>query len=122
MFRVKIVSATSVALLAILGALVTAGPAEASWSQCPSGALCAYVYQYGGGTPGPVWDNNRDLRQYHKFRNAESLYNNGNYCHVRIYYGVGHTGPNYVLHRGYTNPTLRGTVWWHHVHSNKWAC
>jgi Peptidase inhibitor family I36 len=121
MLRVKITCAIGAMMLAALGVIATAAPANASWSQCPSGALCAYVHPNGGGAPGPVWGNNRNLHQYAKFNNAESLYNHGRQCHVRIYHGLGYTGPSYVLHRGYVNGTLAGTVWWHHVHSNKWC-
>ncbi|MER5433761.1 peptidase inhibitor family I36 protein [Streptomyces sp. NPDC002588] len=110
----------SIALVAT-GALATAGPANAALSDCPSGALCAYLGVNGSGDPGVVYADNSNLLQYNKFNNAESLYNNGNSCNVRIYSGLGYTGSSYVLARGYYNGSLANTVWWHNVASNDWC-
>ncbi|WP_338898053.1 peptidase inhibitor family I36 protein [Streptomyces sp. TG1A-60] len=107
--------------LAAVGTLATAAPANAAWSDCPSGALCAYLGTYGAGDPGTVYGDNNNLLQYNKFNNAESLYNNGNNCNVRIFSGLNKTGSSYVLNRGRTNPTLANTVWWHNVASNDWC-
>jgi hypothetical protein len=101
--------------------LVSASPASAGLSDCPAGALCAYVSPNAGGIPGKVYGDNANLQQYYKFANAESLYNHGNNCNVRIYYGLSWSGPSYVLDRGWWNPTLAGTVYWHHVYSNDWC-
>ncbi|MFD8734517.1 peptidase inhibitor family I36 protein [Streptomyces sp. NPDC059618] len=106
--------------LATTGALVTAGPANAAWS-CPSGGLCAYLGVNGAGTPGVVYGDNSNLLQYNKFDNAESLFNNGNNCNVRLYSGTGYTGSSYVLDRGYLNGSLANTVWWHNVAANNWC-
>ncbi len=107
--------------LAAAGTVATAGTSHASWSECPAGALCAYLGTNGSGAPGKVYNDNSNLLQYNKFNNAESLYNNGNSCNVRIFSGTGYTGSNYVLSRGWTNPTLSGTVYWHNVASNDWC-
>ncbi|MET7850516.1 peptidase inhibitor family I36 protein [Streptomyces avermitilis] len=109
------------AALAAVGALATAGPADAAWSDCPAGSLCAYLGTDGSGDPGTVSGDNNNLLQYNKFNNAESLYNHGNSCNVRIFSGLNKTGSSYVLDRGYTNPTLAGTVYWHNVASNDWC-
>ncbi|MGP3928302.1 peptidase inhibitor family I36 protein [Streptomyces sp. 8N616] len=110
----------STALVAA-GALATAAPAGAAWSDCPAGALCAYLGTGGAGDPGTVYGDNNNLLQYNKFNNAESLYNHGNNCNVRIFAGLNKTGANYVLDRGWANPTLANTVWWHNVASNDWC-
>jgi hypothetical protein len=106
--------------LATTGAVITAAPANAAWS-CPSGALCAYTSPNGVGAYGDVYDDNRDLLRFSKFDNAESLYNNGNNCNVRIHSGRGYTGSSYVLPRGIASTTLANTVWWHNVASNNWC-
>ncbi|MDR6975058.1 hypothetical protein J2X68_001742 [Streptomyces sp. 3330] len=107
--------------LATTGALITAAPANAALSDCPSGGLCAYLGVNGSGDPGVVYGDNTNLLQYNKFNNAESLYNNGNSCNVRIYSGTGYTGSSYVLSRGYYNGSLANTVYWHNVASNNWC-
>jgi hypothetical protein len=107
--------------LAATGAVVTAAPASASYSDCPSGGLCGYLGVNGSGTPGVVYGDNSNLLQYNKFNNAESLFNNGNSCNVRIYSGTGYTGYSYVLSRGYFNGSLANTVYWHNVAANNWC-
>ncbi|MGW2642025.1 peptidase inhibitor family I36 protein [Streptomyces sp. NPDC001348] len=107
--------------LATTGALITAAPANAAWSDCPAGALCAYLGVNGAGDPGVVYNDNANLLQYNKFNNAESLYNHGNNCNVRLYSGLNYTGASYVLARGYYNGSLANTVWWHNVASNDWC-
>lgn len=107
--------------LAAAGALATAGPANAAYSDCPSGALCAYLGINGSGDPGTVYGDNNNLLQYNKFNNAESLANNGNNCNVRIYSGLNKTGSSFVLNIGYAAPDLSGTVYWKNVASNDWC-
>lgn len=106
--------------LAAAGALVTAAPANAAYSDCPSGALCAYVGTGGYGDPGTVWGNNTNLLQYYKFNNAESLYNNGNYCDVRVYSGLNYTGSVALARRGYSYSPLY-SPWKDNVASNYWC-
>ncbi|MFJ9760908.1 peptidase inhibitor family I36 protein [Streptomyces sp. NPDC101149] len=108
------------AALVATGALVTAGPATAAYSDCPSGALCAYLGTGGYGDPGTVWGNNTNLLQYNKFNNAESLYNNGNNCDVTVYSGLNYTGSAAVALRGWTYSPLY-SPWKDNVASNRWC-
>ncbi|MBE8474358.1 peptidase inhibitor family I36 protein [Streptomyces justiciae] len=101
MIRTRIAAAIGAAALAGLGVAATATPASAAYSDCSSGALCAYLSDNGVGDPGEVFGDNSNLLQYNKFNNAESVYNNGNSCDVRIYDQTGYTGDSFVLHRGY---------------------
>lgn len=100
---------------------IAAPPASAGWSDCPAGALCAYLAPNGAGTPGKVFGDNANLLQYTKFDNAESLYNNGNNCNVEIYSGLNWSGYHFNLARGWAAPDLGGTVWYHNVASNDWC-
>ncbi|MEU1273265.1 peptidase inhibitor family I36 protein [Streptomyces sp. NPDC005799] len=120
-FRFRLASLAGAVALAGASLLATGGQANAAYSECPAGALCAYVGANGAGSPGPVYDDNTNLQQYTKFANVVSLYNHGNNCNVRIYYGLSYTGANYVLARGYANDDLTGYVWYHHVYSNDWC-
>jgi hypothetical protein len=106
--------------LAATGALVTAGPANAAYSDCPSGALCAYLGTGGYGDPGTVYGDNDNLLQYNKFNNAESLYNNGNYCDVTVYSGLNHTGSPALAKRGWWYSPLY-SPWKDNVASNRWC-
>ncbi|WP_369197822.1 peptidase inhibitor family I36 protein [Streptomyces djakartensis] len=100
--------------------LMTAGPANAAWSDCPSGALCAYLGTGGAGDPGTVYGDNTNLLQYNKFNNAESLYNNGNNCDVRVYSGLNYTGSVATAQRGWTYSPLY-SPWKDNVASNRWC-
>ncbi|MDG9703100.1 peptidase inhibitor family I36 protein [Streptomyces sp. DH37] len=122
--RSKVALAAGAAVLAGLGVGATAAPAQAAWSDCSSGALCAYLSTNGGGDPGEVFGNNNDLRQYNKFNNARSVYNNGNQCDVRIYTLLNRQGSSVVLHRGnaiYDTHTWNGGMFRYGVASNVWV-
>ncbi|QOV36133.1 peptidase inhibitor family I36 protein [Streptomyces ferrugineus] len=108
MIRKKIAAVVGTAMLAGLGIAATATPANAAWSDCSSGALCAYLSDNGAGDPGEVFGDNSNLLQYHKFDNAESVYNNGNNCNVRIHDGLNYTGDSFVLPRGARVSNLDG--------------
>ncbi|MFF4243597.1 peptidase inhibitor family I36 protein [Streptomyces sp. NPDC001822] len=101
-------------------ALVTATPANAAYSDCPAGALCAYLGTDGAGDPGTVYGDNTNLLQYNKFNNAESLYNNGNNCDVRVYSGLNYTGSVATAYRGWTYSPLY-SPWKDNVASNRWC-
>jgi hypothetical protein len=123
--RKKIAAAASAALLGGLGVALTAAPANAAWSDCSSGALCAYLGDNGAGDPGEVFGNNTNLLQYHKFDNAESVYNNGNSCDVRLYDETGYAGNTWYLDRGYAIYNLdasAGGAFADDVASNLWVC
>ncbi|MGW0456739.1 peptidase inhibitor family I36 protein [Streptomyces tendae] len=125
MIRTKIAAAFGAAALAGLGIAATATPASAAWSDCDSGALCAYLSDGGGGTPGQVFGNNTNLEQYNKFNNAESVYNNGNSCDVRIYDERNYTGNYWILERGYVVSNLdafRNGDFADDLASNQWVC
>ncbi|WP_419996689.1 peptidase inhibitor family I36 protein [Streptomyces boninensis] len=116
----KAAIALSGAALAAAATLATAGPANAAWSDCPDGGLCAYLGDDGAGTPGVVYGDNKDLLQYYKFDNADSIYNNGNSCNVRIYNGRNYTGSSFVLDNGWMAPNLSST-YKDDVSSNNWC-
>ncbi|MFH8442869.1 peptidase inhibitor family I36 protein [Streptomyces sp. NPDC018026] len=125
MIRTRIAAAFGAVALAGLGIAATATPASASWSDCDSGALCAYLGDSGAGTPGQVFGNNTDLLQYNKFDNAESLYNNGNSCDVHIHDELSYRGDSFTLHRG--NVVSNLDTWYDgdfadDVASNHWLC
>ncbi|WP_327348970.1 peptidase inhibitor family I36 protein [Streptomyces europaeiscabiei] len=80
---------------------MTAAPANAAWTDCSSGALCAYLSDDGAGDPGEVFGDNSNLLQYNKFDNAESVYNNGNNCSVTIWNETGYSGDAFLLGRGF---------------------
>ncbi|MEU1871849.1 hypothetical protein RKD37_003911 [Streptomyces ambofaciens] len=125
MIRNKLAAVLGAAALAGLGIAATATPASAAWSDCDSGALCAYLSDNGGGTPGQVFGDNSNLLQYNKFNNAESVYNNGNSCDVRIYNATGYTGSYWVLERGlavYNLDTFRDGIFADDLASNRWVC
>ena len=125
MIRTRIAAAFGAAVLAGLGIAATATPASAAYSQCDSGALCAYLYDSGVGTPGQVFGNNTNLEQYDKFNNAESVYNNGNSCDVHIYNQQNYGGTVGLLKRGYAIHDLdseSGGTWADDIASNYWVC
>ncbi|MEU3900439.1 peptidase inhibitor family I36 protein [Streptomyces sp. NPDC045251] len=125
MTRKKIAAALGAATLAGLGIFATATPASAAWSDCDSGALCAYLSDNGGGTPGQVFGTNSNLLQYNKFDNAESLYNNGNSCDAHIFDETNFNGNNFILGRGWAIGNLDGVyggTYADDVASNKWVC
>ncbi|MFW6690355.1 peptidase inhibitor family I36 protein [Streptomyces sp. MAR4 CNX-425] len=123
MTRAKIAAAATAAVLAGIGVAATATPASAAWGGCRSGALCAYVQPNGGGDPGEVFGDNSNLRQYTKFDNVESIWNNGNNCNVRLYEGLSRSGDSYVLSRGYATYDLYATRrdFYHDIDSNNWC-
>lgn len=122
----------------VLGALFVAAPVASAavaapeadpvttmgWSDCPAGALCAYLSPNGDGTPGKVYEDNANLLQYDKFNNAQSVYNNGNNCNVALFSGLNWSGSRYVLARGYAIYNLNDPGWepWlRNVASNDWC-
>jgi hypothetical protein len=107
--------------LVTVGMLATAAPANAGLQHCSSGALCAYLGENGAGDPGEVFGNNANLHQYNKFDNAESLYNNGNSCNVRVYSKINYAGTSRTIPMGYVMYSLSGTGLWHSVGSNTWC-
>ncbi|GAA5212810.1 MULTISPECIES: peptidase inhibitor family I36 protein [Streptomyces] len=124
MIRKKIAAVLGAAALAGLGIAATATPASAAWTDCSSGALCAYLGDNGSGDPGEVFGDNTNLLQYNKFNNAESVYNNGNSCNVRIYNGTNYSGSSFVLLRGYVIGNLdayRSGIFADDLASNNWC-
>ncbi|WP_030739721.1 peptidase inhibitor family I36 protein [Streptomyces sp. NRRL S-31] len=106
---------------------VTTGTAEAA--DCPSGALCAYTSTYETGSRGAVYEDNRDLTGFSQFRGAESLWNAGTSCNVRVYSERNYTGHYWTLPRGTGMYSLNdvannpewGTALYHHVYSDNWC-
>jgi Peptidase inhibitor family I36 len=88
---------------------------------CPSGATCSYDLPNTTGTPGPVYGNNTNDRQYHLWAYAESIVNEGTQCTDWIYYNENYGNPNFALYLGYWVPNLSGTWGWHHLWSNHWC-
>jgi hypothetical protein len=88
---------------------------------CPSGATCSYDQPNTTGTPGPVWGNNTNDRQYYLWANAVSIVNDGNSCTDWIYYNENYGNPNFALYLGWWVPNLSGTWGWHHLWSNHWC-
>jgi hypothetical protein len=97
-----------------------AAPAVAG-NGCPSGATCSYVLPDTTGTPGPVWGDNWNDRQYYRWANAESIVNDGNSCTDWIYYNENYGPPDFALYLGWWVPNLSGTWGWHHLWSNHWC-
>ncbi|MGW6580560.1 peptidase inhibitor family I36 protein [Streptomyces globisporus] len=124
--RTKAAIASGAVLLAGLGVAATASPAQAAKSDCSSGALCAWLSTSYVGTPGQVWGNNTDLRQYNKFNNAASVYNNGNSCDVRLYTLKDYEGRTYLLKRGSSIAALKTYFddgrFKYGIAANKWVC
>jgi hypothetical protein len=124
MIRKKIAAAVGAAVLAGLGIGATATPANAAWTDCSSGSLCAYLGDSGAGDPGQVSGNNSNLLQYSKFDNAESVYNNGNDCNVRVWNGTNYSGSYFTLERGYVISNLdtyRNGIFADDLASNRWC-
>ncbi|MEN3586163.1 peptidase inhibitor family I36 protein [Streptomyces sp. ZYX-F-203] len=120
----RIAAVLGAAALAGAGLAMTATPASAAYSDCTPGALCAYTGDSGYGSPGKVYGDNTNLLQYDKFNNAESVYNNGNSCNVRVYNGTSYTGSYFTLARGYTIGDLdgyRGGIFADDLASNRWC-
>lgn len=123
--RAKAAVLAGATVLAGLGIGATATPASATWAQCDAGALCAYLGTSGSGTPGQVWGNNADLRQYEKFNLARSAYNNGNSCDVRIWTLLNRQGSSYLLKRGARiadTYTFNNEQFRYGIASNTWVC
>lgn len=111
---------TALAAGVLLG---TAAPANAAWADCPKGYLCAYLGTSGnGGSPGKVAGNNTNTTQYAKFRYADSAWNNGNSCNVRIFSERNYTGSYWTISRGARLYDLNdyGQLKYG-IHSNKWC-
>jgi hypothetical protein len=117
--RIRTLAALAVATT-MLG-LGVASPANADVDDCPAGALCAWLGEWGTYARGQVYQNNSNLLQYNTFNNAESIWNNGNSCNVRVYNGTNYSGSSYVLQRGYGTGVLYGTAYYHDVASNRWC-
>ncbi|MCX2927347.1 peptidase inhibitor family I36 protein [Streptomyces sp. NEAU-W12] len=103
--------------------LATAAPANAAWS-CPKGYMCAYLNTNGVGDPGQVSGDNTNLTQYNKFKNANSMVNDGVSCNVRIYNQQNHTGAYWTVDKGYAISNLNtfsGGAFANGIHSNKWC-
>jgi hypothetical protein len=89
--------------------------------------LCAYLRPDGSGDPGTVSGDNRNLLQYNKFNNAESLYNNGNSCDVVVFSGLNYTGFDENITRGtvvrnlYSSSNGYYRALYHNVASNDWC-
>ncbi|WP_234544610.1 peptidase inhibitor family I36 protein [Streptomyces shenzhenensis] len=111
----------------VLTTLAVADTAEAA--DCPSGALCAYTSTYESGSRGAVYADNTDLTGLSQFRGAESLWNAGTSCNVRVYSERNYTGHYWTLARGTGMYSLNdvannpewGTALYHHVYSNNWC-
>jgi hypothetical protein len=110
-----------VSALALATVTLAADPAAAA--PCPSGALCAYTSPNYVGTPGDVYGNNRNLLQYARYNNAESVVNNGRRCGVRIYNRLNYGGANVWIPRGYgyTNLYTQNRPMYHNIASNHWC-
>ncbi|MFF5408329.1 peptidase inhibitor family I36 protein [Streptomyces misionensis] len=93
------------AALITLGA--TGGPASATTVHgCASQYLCAYESANYSSSPGPVKDNNADLRSYPKFRYMQSIYNNGTSCTAYLWSQPNYQGIVHSLSRGQGYPNL----------------
>ncbi|MFE4399978.1 peptidase inhibitor family I36 protein, partial [Kitasatospora sp. NPDC056808] len=113
-------------LMAGLGLGAISTPAQAAWPACDPGALCAFTSRMGGGSPGRVYGDNKNLRVYDKFARARSVFNNGTQCNVRIYAGTNYSGKSYYLLRGARlidthEASSAGGVFRNGVGSNKWC-
>ena len=106
--------------VAAAASIALAQPAQAAWSDCPSGALCAWTGANGSGTRGQVFGNNNDLSIYTAFAGAASVYNHGTQCTVTIWTGKSLTGSFQALPLGYVW-NLANTPFYHHVYSNHWC-
>jgi hypothetical protein len=123
--RAKAGIAAGAMLLGGLGVAATASPAQAALEDCDSGSLCGYIGTHFAGTPGQVEGDNKDLTQYNKFKNANSVYNRGTSCDVRIYVKKDFQGASYLLVRGKHIPdlnTFQNGKFKNGIHSNKWVC
>jgi hypothetical protein len=131
--RVSVIGALTAAAMATLGfaapAMATTHHAPVArpgisrgWPYgCPSGATCSYYDTNFGGTPGPVYGNNTNDKQYHTWGDAESILNNGQSCTNWIYYNENYGNPNFEIYLGYEVSNLSGTWGWHHLYSNHWC-
>ncbi len=129
MIRRKIAASFAVTTIATIGLVAVPTAAQAGWTDCNSGALCAYLSTDGGGAPGMVYGDNSNLLQYNKFDNAVSLFNNGNSCNVAVYSKKSWQGTRKVLDRGDKQGNLNSlwnqlTGWsdlYKNVASNDWC-
>ncbi|NEB12046.1 hypothetical protein G3I32_24920 [Streptomyces coelicoflavus] len=124
MIHYKIGATVGAAMLAGLAVAATASPAGADpWAGCRSGALCAYTQANGYGDPGEVFGDNDNLRQYTKFDDVASIWNNGESCNVELFEGLNHSGDSYVLNRGWATYDLKNDRpdFYHDIDSNDWC-
>lgn len=122
--RAKAGIAAGAMLLGGLGVAATASPAQAAITDCTSGSLCGYVPTNYGGKPGKVSGDNKDLLQYAKFKNANSVANRGKSCDVRIFVKKNYAGASYVLKKGKSIPnlnTFQSGKFKNGIASNKWV-
>ncbi|WP_433796310.1 peptidase inhibitor family I36 protein [Actinoplanes sp. CA-252034] len=118
---------TLIASAATVTALATglvAGPAQAAEdiAGCPDGGLCAYTEQWFNGTRGVVYANNTNLLQYYAFNNAQSVFNDGQDCNVRIYSGRSYTGSGVTIPRQhYFQAFAPSSPYYNNIASNKWC-
>ncbi|WP_327348968.1 peptidase inhibitor family I36 protein [Streptomyces europaeiscabiei] len=121
--RRKIAATLGAAVLAGLGTVATATPANAQLTDCDSGALCAWDKDDYMGVRGQVFGDNSNLLQYYAFDNAESVFNNGNSCNVRIWNRLNETGNYMTLGRGasYYDLDARSDGFADNLASNDWC-
>ncbi|PCG84981.1 hypothetical protein CIB93_16685 [Streptomyces sp. WZ.A104] len=117
--RIAVVASTLA--LAGGGMVATAGSAQAAKSDCPKTYLCSWAVPSFVGTPGKVAGNNSNLRQYTKFANSRSMYNNGTSCSVRVWSGTYQTGSSVVFKIGYQLSETKNSVLKNGAGSNRWC-
>ncbi|MFJ6610882.1 peptidase inhibitor family I36 protein [Streptomyces sp. NPDC091289] len=117
--RIAVVASTLA--LAGGGMVATAGSAQAARSDCPKTYLCSWAVPAFAGTPGKVAGNNTNLRQYTKFANSRSMYNNGSSCSVRVWSGTSQTGSSLVFKIGYFMNETKGSALQRGAGSNRWC-
>ncbi|MVO86399.1 hypothetical protein GPA10_16935 [Streptomyces sp. p1417] len=117
----KKLTASGAAIAAVAMGLAVGSATPATADPCPSGALCAYLSTNYSGDPGTVYGNNNNLLQYNKFNNAVSVSNSGTQCTVTIYSGLGRSGSDVDIRRGYGIGNLSGTPYYKNVASNHWC-
>ncbi|MEZ7002100.1 peptidase inhibitor family I36 protein [Streptomyces sp. SCSIO 75703] len=117
----RIAAVASAVAFAGGGLLVTAGPAQAAKSDCPKTYLCSWATTNFSGTPGKVQGDNSNLRQYAKFANSRSMYNNGTSCSVRVWSGTSFTGSSTVFKIGYQLHDTGNSVLKNGAGSNRWC-
>ncbi|GAA3616017.1 peptidase inhibitor family I36 protein [Streptomyces fenghuangensis] len=120
-FSTRIAAVASTVALAGGGMLATAGTAQAAKSDCPKTYLCSWATTNFSGLPGKVAYDNSNLRQYYKFANSRSMYNNGASCSVRVWAGTNYTGSSVVFKIGYQLHDTSNSVLRNGAGSNRWC-